>query len=229
MNFSWQRRRHVSKTYKLSVAFKAVSPASLNFGSQGVGTTSASQTITTSNPSNVSFNIASIAASGNFSQTNDCGPSLVPGDHCSVNVTFSPNANGLESGAVTVTDSTKISPLAIPLSGTGVNGPFLTPYPSRANFAPLAVGADSTPTPVVLVNTGNASLNINSIGITGADSSDLTRINRCASSLPVAGSCTVKVTFTPSAPGPHTANIGLAIQRRVVDKRSLCQELEQAS
>ena len=101
----------------LSVAFKAVSPGSLNFGSQGVGTTSAPQKITISNPSSVSFNIASIVASGNFSQTNNCGASLVPGANCVVNVTFSPTATGLESGAVTLTDSTKISPLAIPLSG----------------------------------------------------------------------------------------------------------------
>jgi hypothetical protein len=65
----------------LSIAFKAVSPGSLNFGSQGVGTTSAPQTITISNPSTVKFNIASIVASSNFTQTNDCGANLVPGAH----------------------------------------------------------------------------------------------------------------------------------------------------
>jgi hypothetical protein len=191
----------------LSVAFKAVSPGSLNFGSQGVGTTSAPHTITISNPSNVKFNIASIVASGNFSQTNDCGASLVPGAHCDVTVKFTPTATGLESGAITVADSTKISPLAIPLSGTGVNGPFLTPYPSRADFAARAVGTSSNPFPIVLVNTGNASMNINSISIAGADSSDFTQINNCTNSLPVAGSCTVKVTFIPSASGSRTGNI----------------------
>src|SRR5262249_16731568 len=41
----------------LSTAFKAVSPTSLNFGSQGVGTTSSAQTIKISNPSNVPFDI----------------------------------------------------------------------------------------------------------------------------------------------------------------------------
>jgi hypothetical protein len=194
----------------LSVAFKAVSPGSLNFGSQGVGTTSAARTITISNPSNLSFNIASIVASGNFSQTNDCAASLAIGEHCTVNVTFTPTATGLQSGAVTVTDNTKISPLAIPLSGTGVNGPFLTPYPSRANFAPQAVGTSSTPTPIVLVNTGNASLNINSIGITGADSSDFTQVNNCGTSLPAAGSCTVKVTFTPTAAGSRTGGVAIS-------------------
>jgi hypothetical protein len=107
----------------LSTPFKAVSPGSLNFGSLGVGTTSAPQTITISNPSNVSFNIASVVASGNFSQTNNCGGSLAPGAHCAVTVSFTPTAAGSESGAITITDNTKISPLAIPLSGTGVAVP----------------------------------------------------------------------------------------------------------
>jgi hypothetical protein len=107
----------------LSIAFKAVSPGALNFGSQGVGTTSALRTVTISNPSNLSLNIASIVGNGNFSQTNDCGGSLAIGKHCAVNVTFTPTTTGLQSGAITVTDSTKISPLAIPLSGTGVSGP----------------------------------------------------------------------------------------------------------
>jgi len=194
----------------LSSAFKAIWPASLNFGSQGVGSTSAAQTVTISNPSNVSINVASIAATGNFSQTNDCGASLAIGAHCAVTVTFTPTATGLESGTITVTDNTKISPLAIPLSGTGVNGPFLAAYPSRLNFAPQTAGTSSAAAGILLVNTGNASLNINSIGVTGADGSDFTETNTCGSSLPAAGSCTVNVTFAPVTAGSHTAGISIS-------------------
>jgi hypothetical protein len=200
----------VAVSVMLSSPFKSISPASLSFGSQGVGTTGAAQTITISNPSNVSFNIASIAANGNFSQANNCGVSLGLGAHCAVTVSFTPTATGLESGSITVTDSTKISPLAVPLSGTGVNGPFLTPYPSRANFAPQAVGTSSTPAIIMLVNTGNAPLNVNGISVTGADSPDFTQINNCGSSLPAAGSCTFNVTFTPTAAGSRTASIAIS-------------------
>jgi len=194
----------------LSTAFKAVSPASLSFGSQGVSMTSVAQTITIRNSSNLKFNIASIVASGNFSQTNDCGASLVPGAQCAVIVTFSPTATGLQSGAITVTDTTKISPLAIPLSGTGVNGPFLTPYPGRANFAPQGVGTSSSPAIIMLMNTGNAPMNINGISLTGADSSDFTQVNNCGKSLPAAGSCMVKVTFIPTAAGSRTASLAVS-------------------
>ena len=185
----------------LSTAFKAVAPASLNFGSQGVGTASVSQTITISNPSNASIDITSIVASGNFSQTNNCG-ALALGAHCAVTVTFTPNATGLESGTITITDSTRINPLAIPLMGTGVNGAFLTPNPGRINFAPQAVRTSGAPAIITLVNTGNASLNIKGITVTGANSADFTETNNCATSLPGGGSCSVNVTFTPTAAGP---------------------------
>lgn len=194
----------------LSTPFKALTPASLNFGSQGVGTSSAPQIITLSNPSNVSFDIASIAATGDFSETNDCGASLAPAAHCAVTVTFTPTATGLESGVVTFTDSTRISPVAIPVSGTGVNGPALNAYPARANFAPQAVGTSSNPAAVMLVNAGNSPLNITGISLAGADSSDFAQTNNCGATLAAAATCTVNVTFTPTTGGSRTATIAVS-------------------
>jgi hypothetical protein len=194
----------------LSTAFKAVAPASLNFGSQGVGTMSAPQTITISNPASVSFNITNIAASGNFSQTNDCGTSLAAGAHCAITVSFSPTASGLESGAITLSDSTKANPAAIPLSGTGVNGPALTVNPDRAIFPSQTVGTSSKPTPVMLVNTGNSGLSITGISLAGKDSSDFTQTNNCGASLAAGVGCTVNVTFTPTTGGSRIASISIS-------------------
>lgn len=194
----------------LSTPFKAVAPTALNFGSQGVGTTSATQTITISNPASVSFNITSIVASENFSQTNDCGASLAAGAHCAIAVSFSPTTTGLESGAITLSDSTKTSPVAIPLSGTGANGPALTARPDRAIFSSQTVGTSSKPLPVTLVNTGNSSLNITGISLAGQDSSDFTQTNNCGASLAAGGACIVNVTFTPTMWGSRVASIAVS-------------------
>jgi FG-GAP-like repeat/Abnormal spindle-like microcephaly-assoc'd, ASPM-SPD-2-Hydin len=194
----------------LSAAFKAVAPASLNFGSQGTGTTSNPQTINISNPSNVKINFASIISSGSFSQTNDCGASLSLGASCQVSVTFSPTTTGSQSGNITITDSTRISPLAIALTGTGVNGPFLTSYPSQQNFLPQTVGVSSSPAAIVIENTGNASLNVTGISITGTNSSDFTQANNCAGALAPAGTCSVNVKFTPTAGGSRIANLSVS-------------------
>jgi len=190
----------------LSTAFKAVSPTSINFGSQGVGTTSLPQTLTISNSGNVPFNIVSIASSGSFGETNNCGASLSPGSSCTVSVSFSPIATGFATGAITITDSTRSSPEGIPLSGTGVNGPFLTPLPNRLSFGAIAEGKNSTPMMTTLFNTGNAMLTIMGVSITGADSSDFMQNNQCGSTLPPGGFCNVSVTFTPYKPGLRTAS-----------------------
>ena len=147
----------------LSTAFKALSPTSLNFGYQGVGITSAAQAITLSNPSNVLLNIASITATANFSQTNNCGATLAPGENCTITVKFAPISAEAVSGAITITDNTKISPLAIAVTGIGVNGPFLTAEPNQEGFAGQAVGTKSTAKSILLVNTGNAPLTISGL------------------------------------------------------------------
>jgi hypothetical protein len=194
----------------LSTPFKAVAPASLHFGSQGVATTSAPQTITISNPAGVSFNITNIVASGNFTQTNDCGASLAAGAHCTITVSFSPTSTGLDSGAITLSDSTPSSPVAIPLSGTGVNGPVLTASPARAIFTSQTVGTSSKPLPVTLVNTGNSGLNITGISLAGQDPSDFTQTNNCGASLAAGGVCIVNVTFTPTTGGSRMASIAIS-------------------
>ncbi|HEV2395738.1 MAG TPA: FG-GAP-like repeat-containing protein [Candidatus Sulfotelmatobacter sp.] len=194
----------------LSTPFKSISPASLNFGSQGVGTTSPSQTITLSNPSNVKFDVSSITATGDFAETNTCGVSLAIGENCKITVTFSPSATGSESGAVVITDNTRISPVSVPLSGNGVSGSFLTPYPGHQNFAPQAVGTKSASAAVQLINTGNASLSITSISITGTNSSDFSQTNNCGSSIASGGRCTAMVSFMPKAPGSRESTLSIA-------------------
>ena len=194
----------------LSTPFKAVAPASLHFGSQGIGTVSAPQTITISNPASVTFNITNIVASGNFSQTNDCGTSLAAGAHCTLTVSFSPAGIGSNSGSITVSDNTATGPVAIPLSGTGVNGPALTANPTRLIFSSQSVGTSSKPLPVMLVNSGNSGLNLTGISVAGQDSSDFTQTNNCGASLAAGGGCTINVTFSPAKGGSRIASIAVS-------------------
>ena len=192
----------------LNAPFKAVYPTALSFGSQGVGTTSAVQTVTLTNPSSVSFAVAGIVLSaGDFHATNNCGASLSPGASCSINLSFSPSALGPRSSTITLTDGTRSSPQVIPLNGVGVSGPFLVFSQPKLDFALQPVGSEGLPRNVVLTNTGNAPLTISGIAITGADSSDFKQTNTCGSSLAPGGYCTVTSTFAPAAPGNRTASL----------------------
>jgi len=97
----------------------SLSPASLGFGSQNQGSTSAPLQATLTNTGNESLTITSIASSGDFSQTNNCGTTLAASASCQIAVVFTPSTVGSESGTLSIVDNAAASPQAIPLTGTG--------------------------------------------------------------------------------------------------------------
>ena len=100
----------------------ALSPGTLTFAAQPVGTTSAPQPVTLKNksPNGGVLNIASISTSGNFGQTNQCPSSLTAGQNCVIEVTFSPATQGTLTGTLSVTDNTPNGlPQKVKLAGTG--------------------------------------------------------------------------------------------------------------
>jgi ASPM-SPD-2-Hydin domain-containing protein len=97
----------------------SLSPTSLTFAKQTVGTTSAAKTVALTNTGNATLNITSISASGDFAQTNDCGSSVVAGAGCLIQVRFTPTRQGGRTGTITVTDNAPNSPQQVSLSGSG--------------------------------------------------------------------------------------------------------------
>jgi len=100
----------------------SLSPTSLSFAGQGLGTTSGSQPVTLSNTGNAALAITGMATSANFRQTNNCGTSVAAGSSCTINVTFTPTATGTLTGTLTITDNSNGvagSTQSVALSGTG--------------------------------------------------------------------------------------------------------------
>lgn len=58
----------------------------------------------------------SIAATEKFSQTNDCPSSLVPGNTCTVTVSFNPSGDGTYNGLVNITGN--FPTFSVGLTGT---------------------------------------------------------------------------------------------------------------
>jgi hypothetical protein len=110
--------------YASSSAAPAVtlSPTSLNFGTQTVGTT-ASQTITVTNSGTAALSIGSVQLSGtnsaDFTATNGCTSSVAPNATCTITVTFDPAATGSRSASLSISDNASGSPQTVALSGTG--------------------------------------------------------------------------------------------------------------
>ena len=182
----------------------SLSPTSLTFASQSVGTTSAAQTVTLSNTGTATLTISSIVASGDFAETDNCGGSLASGGNCSISVTFTPTASGTRTGSSSVTDNASGSPQTVGLTGTGA-APTTTASlsPTSLTFASQTVGTTSAAQTVTLSNTGTATLAISSIVASG----DFAQTNNCGGSLAVGGNCAINVTFSPTASGTRTGSL----------------------
>jgi hypothetical protein len=88
-----------------------------------------------------------------------------------------------------------------------ISVPMVTLSPPGLNFGNQTVGITSNPQISTLMNTGNRSLTLKSIGITGTNSSDFAQTNNCGASVPPNGSCQISVTFTPTATGTRNAAV----------------------
>ena len=99
----------------------SLNPVSLTFAPQTVGTTSTAQTFTVRNVGSIKLTFASIAATGDFAESNDCLGGLASGASCTVTVTFTPTAMGARTGAIALSDNNGsiTSPQSVPLAGTG--------------------------------------------------------------------------------------------------------------
>ena len=114
----------VSGTGTSGAAETEVSPSSLDFHDQKIGTPSAPQIITLSNPGKAPAFVSNIDAGGDFTimPSSTCmqldGP-LAANSNCTVIVTFTPLGSGKREGRVAITDNAEKSPQIISLTGTG--------------------------------------------------------------------------------------------------------------
>lgn len=187
-----------------------LSPMNLIFSTRAIGTTSSGQKITLSNMGTTTLNITSIAITGtnagDFSQTHTCGSSLASTASCTISVTFRPSASGTRTAAVSVTDNASGSPQKVALTGTGTTAKL---SPGNLSFSTQPIGTTSAGKSVTLTNVGTTSFNITAIAITGTDAGDYSQTHTCGSSLAASASCTITVTFKPTASGTRTATLSV--------------------
>jgi len=100
----------------------SLSPSSLNFGSQKVGTKSPSQDVTVTNVGSTTVNMTSLKLTGkeshDFIETTSCRTQIGPGASCTITVTFAPTTTGALTASIQITDDGG-SPQTVPLTGTG--------------------------------------------------------------------------------------------------------------
>lgn len=193
------------------------SPIALNFGNEAVGSATASQSVTLTNKgtaalANIVISLTG-ASPGDFSQTNNCPSSLAVNASCSITVVFKPTASGLRTASISVSDNAAGSPQTVPISGTGAGAsgsPTISLNPTALSFGSVNLGATSAAQTLTVSNTGAGTVTILAISLTGIDPRDFLATTTCGRSLAASATCTVTVSFQPSAAGARTASLTFA-------------------
>ena len=173
-----------------------LTPGSLKFGSQFVGSTSAAQTVSLTNTGSLALTINGIFVTGpqagDFAQTNNCGSSLASGAGCTITITFTPAAFGTRSGMLDISDSASSTPQTVTLSGS-----------AAATSVGLTAGSNPTTATVAAGKTATYTLVIGGAGMSG------TATLACTGA-PTGVTCTVPGSVTVNATKASTFNVSVA-------------------
>ena len=184
----------------------SVIPASVSFGNVTVGVTN-TQMLAISNPGTATLSVtqASLVGTG-FSFSGLTPPlSVPPGGSSTFTVSFTPASASSLSGNLTLVNNTLNSPLVLALAGTGVSPVAqLMATPSSLSFGSITIGASGTQS-VTLANTGNSSVSVSQISISGAGFS----ANGSAQPVTLAAgqSTSFSVTFAPTTTGNLSGSV----------------------
>lgn len=187
-----------------------LSPASLVFSIQPVGTASAAQTVTVTNAGNAALTISSVTTTGDFNETDSCtAVSVGPGLSCTVQVRFLPTATGSRSGVLTVYGNVAGGEATASLSGDASAGSAVILTPVVLTFPATVINATSALQNITISNTGASTVTLQTPVITG--DFKLTA-NTCGASLGPNVGCTVSIAFAPTASGARTGTFAITDQ-----------------
>jgi phospholipase C len=178
-----------------------ISPANtVNFGAQPVLTASQPSPVTFTNTSTTSpMHVLNVAATGDFTQTNNCIGKVLASSSCQIVVTFTPQVAGARYGTLTITDDTATNPEVLNLTGVGE---VLSGSTSSFKFGSVPIFTTSGPQSVSISNLSSSPVAFTSASIAGvADFGDFSQTNDCGTQIAANGSCTVQVFFTPNRLG----------------------------
>jgi len=184
----------------------SLSSGTLTFSNQVKGTTSAIKNVTLTNTDpETALTLASIAASGDFIQTNTCGTSVAPGGNCTISVQFAPNTGGTIEGSVNIIDDAPGSPQLIDLVGSGIAQTTISP--SSLSFGTVSIGSTSPVKTVKLTNNTGSPITLTSIAASGDYTATAATTGGCGTTLAASASCTENVTFTPTSLGNMNGSV----------------------
>ncbi len=134
------------------------------------------------------------------------------GNACSTTPIVVPGVQGTSSIAAGTQFSLAMVPTSSPTPTPVPSAPAASVSATSISFGNQVHGTTSTAQSVTLTSTGNAALTVTSVTIGGANAGDFALAsNTCSGqSIAVGATCSVAVTFTPTATGPRSATVSFS-------------------
>src|SRR5262249_31860789 len=157
-------------------------------------------------PQNGAYNteITLNCSSGNLPPQTTCTfdpPTVTPGRNA-VRSTLTVTTTARSAAATSASAAGRVAPKAVtPLAA----GSGLALFPGTVAFGTQTIATTSPPQFVSLTNVGTGALAITAISPSG----DFTAVSNCGSTVAVGASCSIAVTFTPTAAGARTGAISI--------------------
>jgi hypothetical protein len=136
-----------------------------------------------------------------------CPKSLQPGGKCAITVSFIAGAYYLpQTATLNIMDNAPGNPQPVTLTATVVD-PVISVSPGSLSFGTQNPNSTTTKT-VTLKNTGGTTLSLNNIALSGSSAyTHAAGSTPCGSSLSSGASCTVNVTFKPTARASYSGTL----------------------
>jgi hypothetical protein len=187
-----------------------VSSSSMNFGNDVIASKS-SQLLIITNTGTATLTITQVNETGAaFSVSGFSLPLNVnAGQQTTITVAFQPTAVGTVSGNISIVSNAPTSPTSVGLTGTGIAATFtLSISPTSLSFGNVTTNTSSAPQNVTITNTGNSSVTISQITLSGAGYS------MTGGSAPVTLTPTqnliLTIQFSPTVAGSVNGSISMA-------------------
>src|SRR5207247_1127716 len=161
--------------------------------------------VTLTNTGGAALRISAITATGDFTQTNNCGSAVASGAHCAINVTFTPAAAGTRTGTLSITDNASGSPQSVSLTGVGNTPAAVSLSPSSLKIGRASCRETSAAQAVALTNTGGTALSITSVTANG----DFAQTNTCGNTVAAGANSAINVNCTPAAAATGSGTLSI--------------------
>lgn len=192
-------------------------PTSHDFGAVGTGSQSGFFTFTVTNDGGQTSGAPTAALGGvnatQFILQNGCTAALAPNASCTVQVKFAPNIDNSNAQATVSVSATPGGTATAQVFGQAVPPAALSAVPTSVDFNADAMSnngftliGDTTVKTITVSNSGTEPTGTINITKSGTNAADYTFTTNCTT-LPSMMTCTITVTFAPTATGLETASL----------------------